>query len=459
MNEFKTPPHSIEAEQAVVGGMMLQNYRVDTVIEILGADDFWSADNRKIAEAIFVLYAQNQPCDLVTVGEYLERNNSQVDYTYLSKLAKDTPSAANIKSYAEVVREKALSRESIAELTNALDDIYNQADPVNEVLDKVQTKLMMLTNRTEKTGAQHVKAGLSKALDEIDAAFNSDGQLTGLSTGMDIVDRYTNGLQKQDLIIVGGRPSMGKTTLVLNWAEHAAATGKSVIFFSMEMSASQLGKRSISSLGKVELEKLNSGKNIHDEDWRSMTSALSVLNASKLYIDETPALKLAQIRARCRKQKRQHGLDLVVIDYMQLMEFPKGNDNLSARVGEISKGLKQLAKEMDCPVVCLSQLNRGVESRGVNDRRPRMSDLRESGSIEQDADMIFFVYRDEVYNKDQPFNKNIAELGLEKNRQGKTGTLYLNCFLNRMKFSNYTGDMPPAYTQETIRPLKRGGLN
>ena len=458
LSDYKIPPYSLESEQAVIGGMLLDNTRIDTVVEILSAADFYREDHRSIAECVFKLHAQNKPADLFTVQERLEAQGSLENVggvVYLGTLAKDTPSAANIKAYADIVRENALRRESIALLNESIESAFDGSVPISESLDEVQTKLMLLTNRTDRTGAEHCKQGLNQALQEIDAAFNSNGELTGLSTSLDIIDRYTNGLQKQNLIIVAGRPSMGKTALAMQWSLAAAQQNKSVLFFSMEMSSSEIGKRNMANVGDVEFKKMARG-NLDDNDWPKLTSALSQLAKSNFFIDESPCLSLAQIRARSRKMKRQNGLDMIVIDYLQLMQMPKGSDNLAARVGEVTRGLKALAKEMDCPVVCLSQLNRAVESRG--DKRPMMSDLRESGAIEQDADLIFFVYRDEVYVKDSPLNKNIAELVLAKNRQGKTGNLYVNCFLEKMQFRNYNDEIPPEYTT-VKRVAKIGGLS
>jgi len=441
---LRIPPHSIEAEQAVIGGLLLDNRAWENIADKLVVEDFYRFDHRLLFSAIRELEAKNEPFDAVTLSQCLD-NNDKLEQAggllYLGRLAKDTPSAANIVAYANIVREKSVLRQLIAVGTDISSSGYvPEGRDSKELLDSAEKSVFQIAEQGARGegGFQDMKALLSKTVDKIDHLFNSDGGITGVSTGFDKFDEMTTGLQEADLVIVAGRPSMGKTTFAMNIAENAAIGDKvPVAVFSMEMTGDSLAMRMISSLGRVDQHHIRTG-NLTDEDWARITSAIHILSEAKIFIDDTPALSPNEIRARARRLKRQHGLGLIVIDYLQLMQVHGGSENRATEISEISRSLKAMAKELKVPVIALSQLNRSLEQRP--DKRPVMSDLRESGAIEQDADLIVFIYRDEVYNDDSP-QKGVAEIIIAKQRNGPIGKSLLTFLGKYTKFENYIPEM------------------
>jgi replicative DNA helicase len=449
-SSLRVPPHSIEAEQAVIGGLLLDNRAWEKIADKLVADDFYRHDHRLLFSAIQELEARNEPFDAVTLSQRLE-SRQQLDQAgglmYLGRLAKDTPSASNIIAYANIVREKSVLRQLIAVGTDiSASGFQPEGRDTKELLDDAEKRVFEIAENGARgaSGFQEIKSILSTTVDKIDHLFNSDGGITGVATGFDKFDEMTTGLQSGDLVIVAGRPSMGKTTFAMNIAENAAIGEKlPVAVFSMEMPADSLAMRMISSLGRVDQHHIRTG-NLTDEDWARITSAIHILSEANIFIDDTPALSPSEVRARARRLKRQHGLGLIVIDYLQLMQIHGGSENRATEISEISRGLKAMAKELEVPVIALSQLNRSLEQRP--DKRPVMSDLRESGAIEQDADLIVFIYRDEVYNEDSP-QKGVAEIIIAKQRNGPIGKSLLTFLGKYTKFENY---IPEMYSSDGI---------
>ncbi len=443
-SSLRVPPHSVEAEQAVIGGLLLDNRAWETIADKLVDEDFYRNDHRMLFAAIRELESRNEPFDAVTLSQRLEQNG-QLEQAggllYLGRLAKDTPSASNILAYANIVREKSVLRQLISVGTDISGSGYvPEGRDSKELLDNAEKKVFQIAEQGARGegGFQDMKTLLSKTVDKIDHLFNSDGGITGVSTGFDKFDEMTTGLQEADLVIVAGRPSMGKTTFAMNIAENAAIGDKlPVAVFSMEMPGDSLAMRMISSLGRVDQHHIRTG-NLTDEDWARITSAIHILSEAKIFIDDTPAMSPNEIRARARRLKRQHGLGLIVIDYLQLMQVHGGSENRATEISEISRALKAMAKELKVPVIALSQLNRSLEQRP--DKRPIMSDLRESGAIEQDADLIVFIYRDEVYNDDSP-QKGVAEIIIAKQRNGPIGKSLLTFLGKYTKFENYIPEM------------------
>ncbi len=448
---LKIPPHSIEAEQSVLGGLMLDNNAWDEVLDLVAEEDFYRHDHRMIFAAIAALAGRNEPCDVITLSEQLDKMAELEGVGGLSQLgmlAKNTPSAANIRAYAEIVREKSVLRQLIDVGTTIANSGYQpDGRSSSELLDFAESLVFKIAEQGSKSkqGFQDINELLVKAVDKIDTLYNSDSPITGITTGFVDFDKQTSGMQPSDLIIVAGRPSMGKTTFSMNIAENAALkTKKPVAIFSMEMPGEQLVMRMLSSFGRIDQTRLRSG-NLEDEDWPRLTSAVSLLQQTKIFIDDTPSLSPNDLRARSRRLVREHGdLALIVIDYLQLMQVPGSKENRTAEISEISRSLKALAKELNVPVVALSQLNRSLESRP--NKRPINSDLRESGAIEQDADLIVFIYRDEVYNEDSP-DKGVAEIIIGKQRNGPIGTTRLTFLGKYTKFENYAG---PAYDEDGL---------
>jgi replicative DNA helicase len=441
---LRVPPHSIEAEQAVIGGLLLDNRAWEMIADKLVDEDFYRNDHRLLFSAIRDLASRDEPFDAVTLSQRLT-NHEQLEQAggllYLGRLAKDTPSASNIVAYANIVREKSVLRQLIAVGTDISSSGYQPEGRESvELLDDAEKKVFHIAEQGArgKGGFQDMKTLLSKTVDKIDHLFNSDGGITGVSTGFDKFDEMTTGLQPADLVIVAGRPSMGKTTFAMNIAENAAIGDKlPVAVFSMEMPGDSLAMRMISSLGRVDQHHIRTGS-LTDDDWARITSAIHILSEAKIFIDDTPAMSPNEIRARARRLKRQHGLGLIVIDYLQLMQVHGGSENRATEISEISRSLKAMAKELEVPVIALSQLNRSLEQRP--DKRPVMSDLRESGAIEQDADIIVFIYRDEVYNDDSP-QKGVAEIIIAKQRNGPIGKSLLTFLGKYTKFENYIPEM------------------
>ena len=425
IDPVKRPPHSVEAEQSIIGGLMLDNQAFEKVDTKLCEADFYRTEHRVLYRSILSLVKKNQPFDVVTVLDTLKSNNTLDDAggeVYLFELANNTPSVANVSAYADIVRDKSVQRQLIAVAGDIADSAYNPGSRlVSELLDFAETRVFAIAEQTAGEGGPlAMKSILVRAVEKIDALYHSGDSITGLATGLSDLDEMTSGLQKSDLVIVAGRPSMGKTTLVMNMAEHAAIkASKPVLVFSMEMPADSLAMRMMSSLGRIDQHRIRTGK-LDDDDWPRVTSAVHMLSEAPLFIDDSPALSPAEVRARARRLVKEHGpLGLIVIDYLQLMKVPGFKaENRTAEISEISRSLKALAKELNVPVIALSQLNRSLEQR--HDKRPVMSDLRESGAIEQDADLICFIYRDEVYNEDSP-DKGCAEIIIAKQRNGPIG--------------------------------------
>jgi replicative DNA helicase len=443
---LKVPPHSIEAEQAVLGGLMLDNDAWERVLDQVSDGDFYRHDHRLIFRAIAKLADHNQPFDVVTLSEMLDKEGQTAQtggLAYLGELAKNTPSVANIKAYAQIVRERATLRQLIGISSEVADSAFNpQGRNAAEILDEAERKIFQIAEARPKTGGPvSVNALLTKAIDRIDTLFNTGGGITGLSTGYTDLDEMTSGLQPADLIIVAGRPSMGKTTFAMNLVENAVLrSDKAVLVYSLEMPGDSLIMRMLSSLGRIDQTKVRAGR-LDDDDWPRLTSAVNLLNDRKLFIDDTAGISPSEMRARTRRLVREHGeLAMIMIDYLQLMQIAgSSGDNRTNEISEISRSLKALAKEFNCPVVALSQLNRSLEQRP--NKRPINSDLRESGAIEQDADVIMFVYRDEVYHPETEY-KGIAEIIIGKQRNGPIGTTRL-AFLG--KYTRFENLAPGSY--------------
>ncbi len=444
LGPLKVPPHSVEAEQSVLGGLLLQNSAWDKVADVVTEQDFYRQDHRLIFRSIAILAENDSPLDVVTLSTWLKDRDELENaggLAYLGTLAKDTPSAANIRAYAGIVREKSVLRQLISIGTEITDDGFNSGERESkELLDEAERKIFEIAEQgSRQQDFQNIRTLLKSTLATIDERSKSGETLTGASTGYNDLDEKTSGLQKGDLIIVAGRPAMGKTTFTMNLAEFIAINDKKpVAIFSMEMPAEQLILRMLASIGRVPLNDIRSGK-ITENDWPRVGMAVKTFGETKLFIDDTAALSPTEIRAKCRRLARENGdLGLIVIDYIQLMQTGNKSDNRAAEISEISRGLKQLAKEINCPVVALSQLNRSLEQRP--NKRPIMSDLRESGAIEQDADIIMFIYRDEVYNEDTP-DKGMAEVIIGKQRNGAIGTVRLTFTGKYTRFDNFSPEV------------------
>jgi len=455
LESLKLPPHSIEAEQSVIGGLLLENEALDKIADILRADDFYQHDHKTIFQHISKLIEHNRPADIVTVAESLESTaelSSIGGIAYLGALAQNTPTAANIRRYAEIVRERSVMRKLVVVGSDIADSAYNpNGRDAQQLLDEAEAKIFQIAEGGQRSsqGFQDIKELLPQVAERIDMLFSRDNQsdVTGIPTGFSDLDSMTSGFQGGDLIIVAGRPSMGKTAFSLNIAENVALdTGLPVAVFSMEMASTQLAMRMIGSVGRLDQHRMRTGR-LEDEDWEKLTTALGRLNEAPIFIDEGAGLSSFDVRARARRLHRQTGkLGLIVVDYLQLMAAPAGKqgENRATEISEISRSLKALAKELDVPVVALSQLNRSVEQRP--DKRPVMSDLRESGAIEQDADLILFIYRDEVYNPDSA-DKGTAEIIIGKQRNGPIGRVRLTFIGQHTRFENFAnaGYMPDNY--------------
>lgn len=422
---------------------MLDNAAWDQVADVVSLQDFYRHDHRLIFQAIGALSDESRPFDVVTISEWLD-SHAQLDeaggLAYLGELARNTPSAANITAYADIVRERAVLRGLIEVGTDIANTGFSsEGRSASQLLDEAEQRVFEIADRgvRSRMGFAPIKDVLVNVMDRIDTLFQSDSSITGVATGYTDLDDRTSGLQHSDLIIVAGRPSMGKTAFAMNIVEQAAIKGRLTVgVFSMEMPAEQLTMRMLSSLGRIDQHKVRSGR-LDDDDWPRLTSALTMLNDTDIYIDDTPALTPLELRARCRRLKREKNLGLVVVDYLQLMQVHGTKENRATEISEISRGLKALAKELAVPVVALSQLNRSLEQRP--DKRPVMSDLRESGSIEQDADVILFIYRDEVYNQDSA-DKGVAELLIRKQRNGPIGMVKLAFLGQYTRFENLAFD-------------------
>ena len=447
VDSLRIPPHSIEAEQSVIGGLLRDNAAWDRIADFMHADDFYRYDHRIIFEQVIRLINAGKPADVITVYESLStlgKSEEVGGLQYLNAMAQNTPSAANIRRYAEIVRDRGVLRKLITVADEISGNAFNpQGKEVKEMLDEAESKIFAIAEQGAR-GAQGwipVQPLLTQVVERIDELYSRDNQseITGVPTGFIDLDRMTSGLQPGDLVIVAGRPSMGKTAFSLNIGENVAIeAGLPVAVFSMEMGGTQLAMRMLGSVGQLDQHRLRTGR-LNDEDWPRLTHAIQKMNDAQLYIDETAGLNPIELRARARRLSRQCGkLGLIIIDYLQLMTGSKAGDNRTAEISEISRSLKGLAKELHCPVIALSQLNRSLEQRP--NKRPVMSDLRESGAIEQDADVIIFLYRDEVYNPDSP-DKGTAEIIIGKQRNGPIGAIRLTWIGQYTKFGNYSGGL------------------
>lgn len=440
MEGVKVPPHSQEAEQSVLGGLMLDNNAWDAVSEIVLEDQFYRHDHRLIFRTIEKLVNNMQPIDVVTISEELDRTgnlDAAGGLDYLVELARNTPSASNIRAYAEIVRDRALLRKMITVAHEIAESAFMPEGRAGaDILSEAEQKIFQIAeDRPNEGGPVGVNPLLKKAVDKIDELFNSEGAMTGVTTGFDELDKATGGMQPSDLIIVAARPSMGKTTFAMNLVENALmAQNKPVLVFSLEMPADQLVTRMLSSLGRINQTRVRSGK-LEEDDWPRLTTAVNMLRDKPLFIDDTAGISPTEMRNRARRIVREHGdIAMIMVDYLQLMQVKGGNsEGRTAEISEISRSLKALAKELECPVIALSQLNRALEQRP--NKRPVNSDLRESGAIEQDADVIMFIYRDEVYNEDSP-DKGIAEIIIGKQRNGPIGSNRLAFIGQFTKFEN-----------------------
>lgn len=445
---LRMPPHSAEAEQSVLGGLLLDNLGWDRCVDLLTDSDFYRYEHRLIFAAIGALINASRPADVITVFEHLQSLGQHEDaggLAYLNALAQSVPSAANIRRYAEIVRERAILRKLIAASDEIATTAFNpQGRPVTQILDEAEGKIFKIGEEgsRQKQGFQSIDKLVVDLLDRVNELHDNGAEdVTGVRTGFFDLDRATAGLQRGDLIVLAARPSMGKTAFAINIAENVAVgEGLPVLVFSMEMGAAQLALRVVGSQGRIDQTRLRTGR-LTDDEWGRLADAVDKLKQAHIFIDETPGLTAAELRARARRMARQYGtVGLIVIDYLQLMSGSGGSEeNRATELGEISRGLKALAKELQCPVIALSQLNRSVEQR--TDKRPMMSDLRESGAIEQDADIIMFIYRDDYYNKEQSKEPGISEIIIAKQRNGPVGTVKMTFLKPFTRFENLAPGM------------------
>ncbi len=449
MSALRLPPHSVEAEQSLLGGLLIDNTVWERVGDVVNEADFYRDDHRRIFRQIARLIELGKPADVVTVYESLEKNGEAEHVgglAYLGEIANSTPSAANVRRYGEIIRERAILRKLVSVGDQiAASALTPSGKDAKTLLDEAEAKVFEIAEAGARTvsGFVPIQPILGQVVDRIQELYDRDSPagITGVPTGLTDLDEKTSGLQPSDMIVLAARPGMGKTSLALNIAENVAVeAGLPVAVFSMEMPGTQLATRFLSSVGRIDQHKIRTGK-LTDEEWQRLTYALGKLHEAPIFIDETPGLNPTDLRARCRRLHRQCGrLGLIVIDYLQLMTSLKESDNRSAELSEISRSVKSLAKELHVPIIALSQLNRSLEQRP--NKRPVASDLRESGAIEQDADIIMFIYRDEIYNPDSP-DKGMAELIISKHRNGSTGTIRMTFLGEFTRFENYAGS--PAY--------------
>jgi len=433
----RIPPHNQEAEQSVIGAIFLEPQGLITAAEILQFEDFYRVAHQKIFQTMIRLSDQGKPIDVVTVTEELSSKRELEDVgglSYLTEIANSVPTAANIAYYARIVEEKALLRRLIRVATNIVEDGFTREDEVEALLSEAEKKMMEVSNRKNAGDFRHIKDVLVQTYDNIELLHSRKGDITGVPTGFRDLDLITAGFQRNDLIIVAARPSVGKTAFALNVAQNVATkTEENVAIFSLEMAAEQLVMRMLCAEGNIDAQILRTGA-LSSEDWRKLTMAMGSLSNAGIFIDDTPGIRVNEIRSKCRRLKQEYGLGMIMIDYMQLIAG-SGNskENRQQEVSEISRSLKALARELEVPVVALSQLSRGVEQR--QDKRPMMSDLRESGSIEQDADIVSFLYREDYYDKETE-NQNMIEIIIAKQRNGPTGTVTLAFVKEFNKFVN-----------------------
>lgn len=432
----RIPPQNIEAEQAVLGAIFLQPSSLTLASELLIPEDFYRASHQKIYNAMLELSDKGEPVDLVTVTSVLADANLLEEIggvSYLSDLANSVPTAANIEYYGKIVEEKSILRRLIRTATGIVEDGYSREDEVEVLLNEAEKTIMEVAQRKNAGAFQNIKDVLVQTYDNIELLHENKGDVTGIPTGFVELDKMTAGFQRNDLIIVAARPSVGKTAFALNIAQNVATkTDENVAIFSLEMGADQLVMRMLCAEGNIDAQRLRTGS-LTPEDWGKLTMAMGSLSDSGIYIDDTPGIRVSEIRSKCRRLKQETGLGMILIDYLQLIQGSGRSDNRQQEVSEISRTLKELARELKVPVIALSQLSRGVEQR--QDKRPMMSDIRESGSIEQDADIVAFLYRDDYYDKESE-NKNIIEIIIAKQRNGPVGTVSLAFVKEYNKFVN-----------------------
>ena len=436
----RIPPQNLEAEQAVLGAIVLQDEALITAMERVNTDDFYDKPHQLIFEAMLQLGEDNQPIDLVTLTSLLQDRGQLEDIggvSYLARLAHSVPTAANVEYYAQIIEEKSMLRRLIRTATQIVSEGYTGGEDVSGMLGDAERKILEISNRRSGSGFVYIRDVLMEVFDRVEMLHENKGGTSGIPTGFVDLDKMTNGFQKNDLIIVAARPSVGKTAFALNIAQNVAVrANETVAIFSLEMSAPQLVQRMICAEANLDANVMRTG-DFKDDDWAKLTMGISSLSEAEIYIDDTPGVTVADIRSKCRRLKKEKGLGMIVIDYLQLIHGRgKAGENRQQEVSEISRTLKQIARELEVPVIALSQLSRGVEQR--QDKRPMMSDLRESGSIEQDADIVSFLYRDDYYNQDSE-KKNIIEIIIAKQRNGPVGTVELVFLKNFNKFVNYEG--------------------
>ena len=433
---MRIPPHSVEAEQSVLGSILLDKEAMISVSETLVPEDFYKEAHKVIYESMLKLYNSQSEIDLITLTDEL-RDQGYLDdiggIAYITSLSTVVPTTSNIKYYVNIVKEKSISRQLISAANDIINLGYDGSAKVEYVLENAEKKIFDISQERATNDFQPINQVISEALFMLEKLYEEKNDVTGLTTGFRDLNKKINGLQRSDLLLIAARPAMGKTAFALNLVQNAALKGDaSVAVFSLEMSKEQLVQRMIASQSTVELKKIKTGT-LADNDWPRITDGMAILSGAKIHIDDTPGIKISELRSKCRKLKIEKGLDLVLIDYLQLMEGEGQNESRQQEIAKISRSLKILAKELDCPVVALSQLSRAPEQRA--DHRPMLSDLRESGSIEQDADIVMFLYRDEYYNPDTE-KKNIGEVIVAKNRHGETGTVELVWFGGIQKFAD-----------------------
>ena len=433
---MRSLPQSLEAEQSVIGSMIIDKSAIAKSLEKLNDEDFYRDGHKVIFKAIREMFSQDMAVDLVTLLEYL-KSTDNLDkaggVTYISEISSSVITTANLEAYIKIVEDKSLLRKLIKSSTAIIEESYNKQDKVDDVLDLAQKKIFDLAEKQGSNDYEPLSTVLERGFIEIERLFNNKGSITGVGSGIRDLDAKTSGFQKGDMVLIAARPSMGKTTFSLNIAENAALReGKSVVIFSLEMPKEQLAYKLLCSEANVDMLKLRTG-NLDDDDWERIARATGPLSKAKIYIDDTAGLSVMEMRSKCRKIKMEHRIDMILIDYLQLMSGSAGSESRQQEVSEISRSIKALAKEMECPIIALSQLSRAPEQRA--DHRPMLSDLRESGSIEQDADVVMFLYRDEYYNKETE-EKNIGECIIAKQRNGPVGTVKMAWIGSQSKFAN-----------------------
>lgn len=425
MDLLRVPPNNMEAEQSVIGAMLLDKNAISTASEILRGEDFYKESHRLIFETILELYDKDEPVDLVTLVDSLRGKGileTVGGITYLSNLASSVPTTSNVKYYAKIVEDKSTLRKLIMSSSSTIEKCYEASEDVASILDKAEKDIFDISQKAMVHDFEPMSRILEKGFNEIERMYINKGSITGVPSGFPDLDSKTSGFQKGDLVLIAARPSMGKTAFALNIAQYAAIrNNNSVAIFSLEMSKEQLAYRMLCAEANVDMLKLRTG-NLDDDDWVRLAKSAGPLASAKIFIDDTPGISVTEMRSKCRRLKIEHGLDMIIVDYLQLLQGRGKSENRQQEVSDISRSLKTLAKEIDAPVISLSQLSRAPEAR--SDHRPMLSDLRESGSIEQDADVVCFLYRDEYYNKESE-KKNIAEVIISKQRNGPTGTVEL----------------------------------